>query len=103
MVEMENVESQPVVVVLTANEVEFVRECVLNCPVQTNVTNMVSLLNLVQGILKKLAPAPAPAGAPPTAEGVQPDAPTAPGRDRDRPTEIPQDRRERLHRRKGGV
>jgi len=57
-----------IVVVLTADEVKFVRECVLGCPVQTNVTNMLPLLGLVQGILKKLAPLTAPTDTVPAGE-----------------------------------
>jgi mRNA-degrading endonuclease toxin of MazEF toxin-antitoxin module len=57
-VDSENNESG-VVVALTPDEVKFVMECLVNCPVTTSVRDMPSVIGLAQGIIKKLNPSPA--------------------------------------------
>lgn len=53
---MADEEIKTVIVSLTPEEVQFVMNCLLNCPRQASVKEMPSLLALAQGILKKLQP-----------------------------------------------
>ncbi len=43
-----------IIVVLTSQEAQTVVNCLLNCPIQTDVKSMPALLGLVQGIVRKL-------------------------------------------------
>jgi hypothetical protein len=49
-----------ITVELTPDEVKLITECLLNCPLQTDVKSMPKVIGMVQGIVKKMTPTPPP-------------------------------------------
>jgi hypothetical protein len=58
-----------ITVELTPDEVKLVTECLLNCPMQTDVKSMPEIIGMVQGIIGKMTPPPAPPPSSTTGEG----------------------------------
>jgi hypothetical protein len=54
-----------VTVELTPDEVKLITECLLNCPMQTDVKSMPHIIGMVQGIVGKMSPPTSPPPAPP--------------------------------------
>jgi hypothetical protein len=61
-------ENETVTVTLTTDEVKLITECLLNCPMQTDVKSMPQIIGMVQGIVKKMT-SPPPTGT--SGEGGQ--------------------------------